>query len=909
MVKRTLWRRRWLWLVVPWSALGLVAGLLLALRGPGVAHAADVVVGGACGVTIQACINHPSVTAGDTVYVPPGVYTESVTISKSVSLRGLPDGAATTIIHAVSGQRVMTITSAVSQSITLSDLTITGGSAGGSGGGIRSVTNAPVFLYSLILSDNTTGILGAGAYISASGVVSNVTAISNTSVSNGGGLWGLHLTVSDSRFERNQCTGFCSGAGLFAQGALTLTNTIVQSNTSAYNGGGAGGVTSVLVTGGVFENNTSNTSGYGGGGLVAFGTADISGTQFISNSAYTYGGGLFGWLTTTLTNTVFISNSAVYTNARGGAVFVDDGALSIFGGEFAGNTSGDRGGALYSRVPASIIGAEFHHNTAVLNGGAAWIQSAVLEGGSIHDNACTGSCIGGGLAINALLTVSGTTFARNTSVSNGGAVWARSAQVSGATFSDNDCTGFCSGAGIWSDSVLTLTDTLFEGNTSAFNGGAAASVTHAEVRGGLFENNTSNASGYGGGGMVVFGTATLSGTQFISNSAYTYGGGLYSSYTTTLTNTVFMSNSTVLTTGIGGGATLLRAGHVSGGQFVGNQAGAAGGLYLGGVSSVENALFTGNLATNFNAGGLRADAGLTLTNVSLLNNQAAYCGGGAALFSSLAGAMVADSEITGNTVLYAGGGGICGGAPITMVNTLVMSNSALNGGGALFFINSAITGGLFQGNTAQTDGGAIDAWGPLTLTGTQMLSNQAARGGALRLLWGGQIVNSLLAANTATAGQGHGLFIEGVQPLTLLHTTIATPTVALGSAIAFSGTVQAGVTNTLISNYATGLVVLSGAAYADYNLYAGVTTPTLGVSGGAHNVFGLADFIAPLAGNYHLAELSLARDRAAPGTGVNDDFDGDARPYGPLPDIGYDEYTSGYRIYLPQVTYAEIPGR
>ncbi len=910
MVKRTLWQQRWMWLAAPWSALGLVAGLLLALRGPGVAHAADWVVGGVCGATIQACINNPSISAGDTIYIPAGTYTESVTLSKSVSLKGFPGGAATTIIRAVSGQRVLTITAAVSQSITLAELTLTGGSSGISGGGLRSLTNAPVFLYSLIISDNTTGNLGGGAYISATAVVSNVTAISNTSASNGGGLWGLDLTVSDSTFERNQCTGFCSGAGLFAQGALTLSNTIVQSNTSAYNGGGAGGVTRVLVTGGLFQNNTSGNSGFGGGGLVAFGPADISGTQFISNSAYTYGGALFAWVTTTLTNTIFLSNSAVYTDARGGAAFVDDGFLSIAGGEFGGNTSGNRGGALYSRVPASILDTEFHHNTAALNGGAAWIQSADIVGGSIHDNACTGSCTGGALAINALLSVTGTTFARNTAESNGGAVWARSAQVSGAAFSDNDCTGFCSGAGIWSDSVLTLTDTLFEGNTSAYNGGAAAAVEHAEVVGGLFENNTSGAEGYGGGGMVAFGTATLSGTVFISNSAYSYGGGLYSWYTTTLTNTVFMSNTAVLTNGIGGGATLLRTASVSGAEFTGNQSGETGGLYVGGAAAIQDSQFAGNTATTFGMGGLRAAAAITLSQVSFTGNQAVACAG-AGLLSTAAPAMIVDSEFRANQVVGGGGGGgLCVYGTGTLVDTDVLSNSANFAGGAYLFGPTTISGGTFQGNTAPGFGGGIYAFKGLTLTQAQLLGNQGQSGGGILVGGGGALlVNTLLAGNTATGGQGHALAAYTTQTVEILHATIATPTAAAGSALYFTGTAQAGITNTLLANYATGIEAALGAVFGDYNLFSGVATPTVGVAGGAHNVFGPAGFIAPLAGNYHLGEFSAARDRAAPGTGVNDDFDGDARPYGPQPDIGYDENIDGYKLRLPLVTYAEIPGQ
>src|SRR5258707_168771 len=90
-------------------AVALVAaGLLLAVAGGRLAHAApparplsnNVVVT----TTIQAAID--AANPGDSVIIPAGQYTESLTLSKTVSLRGAL--SSTTIIHALSGQRVLT---------------------------------------------------------------------------------------------------------------------------------------------------------------------------------------------------------------------------------------------------------------------------------------------------------------------------------------------------------------------------------------------------------------------------------------------------------------------------------------------------------------------------------------------------------------------------------------------------------------------------------------------------------------------------------------------------------------------------------------------------------------------------------------------------------------------------------
>src|SRR2546423_15089076 len=74
--------------------------------------------------SIQAAIN--SASDGDSVFVPAGLYTESLTLDKAVSLLGAD--ANTTIVHALANQRVLTGTGAgITQSTIISGLTFTGG--------------------------------------------------------------------------------------------------------------------------------------------------------------------------------------------------------------------------------------------------------------------------------------------------------------------------------------------------------------------------------------------------------------------------------------------------------------------------------------------------------------------------------------------------------------------------------------------------------------------------------------------------------------------------------------------------------------------------------------------------------------------------------------------------------------
>jgi len=91
-----------------------------------------------------------------------------------------------------------------------------------------------------------------------------------------------------------------------------------------------------------------------------------------------------------------------------------------------------------------------------------------------------------------------------------------------------------------------------------------------------------------------------------------------------------------------------------------------------------------------------------------------------------------------------------------------------------------------------------------------------------------------------------------------------------------------------------------GSVFQDYNLFFGDTVDTVGsISGGTHNVTGDPKFVDTAHDNYHLNANSAAIDHAID-LGVPIDFDGDARPYGPGFDIGFDEYAQRF-VYLPLV--------
>ena len=87
----------------------LACGALLAALGGLVrpAYASTLTFPG-CASTIQACIENAQ--AGDTILISAGDYTESLTLSKAVSLTGAL--SSTTILHALPNTRALTVTGA-----------------------------------------------------------------------------------------------------------------------------------------------------------------------------------------------------------------------------------------------------------------------------------------------------------------------------------------------------------------------------------------------------------------------------------------------------------------------------------------------------------------------------------------------------------------------------------------------------------------------------------------------------------------------------------------------------------------------------------------------------------------------------------------------------------------------------
>ena len=153
--------------------------------------------------------------------------------------------------------------------------------------------------------------------------------------------------------------GHGNGGGVFNQGTLTLTDTVVTGNVAGdpTNGGGTGagiwnvGGTARLTLNGctVSGNSATGNLSYAasrGGGIANYGTLTLNGSTISGNSAAQgFGGGIFNAGTLVLNSATISGNSA----AKGGGVHANGGRIDAGSTILAGNTGGDLNGALASQ--------------------------------------------------------------------------------------------------------------------------------------------------------------------------------------------------------------------------------------------------------------------------------------------------------------------------------------------------------------------------------------------------------------------------------------------------------------------------------------------------------------------------------------------------------------------------------
>ncbi len=267
------------------------------------------------------------------------------------------------------------------------------------------------------------------------------------------------------------------------------------------------------------------------------------------------------------------------STGNGGGILLDNGAAPILQHLILQNNRAAGGGGLYVAADSSLI-----------------LRQSVISG----NHAITYN--GGGLWAGGPVTISQTRFISNSGQSYGGGAATKATELYDSLFANNQCDTAplpCSGGGLATDGPALLVNTVFTGNTTRGDGAGLWAYGLVTVTNGRFQNNRAINIGPPaiGGGISAYEPVTISGTQFISNSA-DVGGGLTTRGVITVQNAIFSDNQA---SSDGGGLYVGNTAIIAQSQFSGNTANNGGALFLGGLTnqitgSVSNNLFLENIA-------------------------------------------------------------------------------------------------------------------------------------------------------------------------------------------------------------------------------------------------------------------------------------------------------------------------
>jgi hypothetical protein len=264
------------------------------------------------------------------------------------------------------------------------------------------------------------------------------------------------LTISYGLADSN------GGGGILNHSTLTVTNSILSTNSAPTLGYGGGGIENsaspVAQRGGGIDND-------GGHDTQPKGTVTLTNSILSGNSTSGSGGGIDNRGTMTISGTTLSGNTAVgkpnTDNGNGGGI-MNLGTLTITGSTLSGNTAtAGLVGYAFSGVGGGIDNA----------GGNLTISSSTLSGNNAAED-------GGGIWTTGSMTVSSCTLSGNSAGNDGGGIYAYGGTVTltNDTMQSNTATSY--GGGIYIRSVAAVYLDQFTvaniiNNTDSSNGSTA----------------------------------------------------------------------------------------------------------------------------------------------------------------------------------------------------------------------------------------------------------------------------------------------------------------------------------------------------------------------------------------------------------------------------------------------------
>ncbi len=799
--------------------------------------------------------------------------------------------------------------------LTVHALTLSNGIASGSFGG-AIYTNGKLNIYDSRIEDSVASYScpgsipsngqGGGAYASQDMLIVNSVLVNNSGYAGSGAYGAGDLTLENTQIlSQTAFSGSC-GTGLdtafVVNGDLTATDSVIAygadrrialvngnatiSGTAVFENGSVGSSGGVQVDGSLWMTNTRISDHTGSGLRVNGSNATIVDSHFENNSVYAV---YVDVGTLTMTNTQVLTGTYPAGSTASG-VFVGSDA-TIADSRIQGQSRGLTVQGMLVMTGSQLINNG--HCGAINVVDSAEIHNTTFSGNS--DYCAGGGIVGGsGLYSSSPVTLTGVSadhnLASNRSVfyASGGATLT----VHNAHFSDNSSKN-----GTLQADNINVTDSTFLRN-SATEGGAIWSNGTVNVTGSHFEHNSTTGSG----SAIRGGTITLSDTQIISNTGVQ--GSVNALGTVTVNASRIERNVNSSGAAISGVSVV-----VTHADFYSNTSPSPAAIFqsTSGTLAITSSHFENNRSTATARPGAVEGSGTfsTISDTTFINNHGDE---GGAL--EIRDGAIMNSHFEDNSSVRAAGA-VLSDHTIEVHGTTFRNNRAnaafssqahlVNGGGALKASNLIMSDSHFDGNHSTDDAGAVFVRASSNISRTTFVSNSAdSHGGALVIGFNGTHVatNLQFDGNRAVYG-GHAYYAFCVTDChlgstTLQHATITSGTLTSGFAVLAYSKALLSVRNTIIDNYTGGMAGNNGHGgndlwrSADSLLFHNVATPFSNIGNQTNTVVGDPVFVDAANGDYRLAAGSHAID-AGNDFGVTQDFEGEARPQGDAPDIGYDE--------------------
>lgn len=345
--------------------------------------------------TIQSAIDN--IPTDGKIIVLPGSYDENITINKPLKLEGN-----NVIINGRQQGSCITCTHLTEGNITIEGFILINGK-NEKGGGIYNQTKLTINKCQFTLN---TATFGGGIYNDGNLIITNTLLLTNNSEKDGGGIYNNNIIkVSDSRItgnttvksgggihnengkmniETSQLNSNSSrlGGGIYSNAQLNLFLTEIYSNTGIDRGGGLYNASGAKLVASQFQRNGTAKEGNGGaiyntGSIILEKTID-----FASNSSGMCGGAIYNSIDATITG--HYASCIENLSYNGGAIF-NCGIIKLTEAIYIGNTARNHGGAIYNNKGGLITMCPINKNPIIFDKNQAYTKGgAIYTQGELH---------------------------------------------------------------------------------------------------------------------------------------------------------------------------------------------------------------------------------------------------------------------------------------------------------------------------------------------------------------------------------------------------------------------------------------------------------------------------------------------------------------------------------------------